>query len=155
MKYLILVFVLIFSACSTKDYAQTKTKIVIIKSPLIKFADIGYIRNTDDKVSLELFIAGQRIQKIDINHLICVDEGCLTKSGFNKDYLNEDYPDEILQNILLARPIFEAKNLIKTDDGFVQKIITENMEIKYRVSSNVTFFKDLKNRIIFKIKEID
>ena len=155
MKYLILVFVLIFSACSTKDYAQTKTKIVIIKSPLIKFADIGYIRNTDDKVSLELFIAGQRIQKIDINHLICVDEGCLTKSGFNKDYLNENYPNEILQNILLARPIFEAKNLIKTDDGFVQKIITENMEIKYRVSSNVTFFKDLKNRIIFKIKEID
>ncbi|MEA2099128.1 MAG: hypothetical protein U9P72_03265 [Campylobacterota bacterium] len=154
MRYLALIFILLFSGCSIKNYEHTQSKIIIIKSPLIKFSDLGYIRNSDDKISLELFMAGVRIQKIDINHLICADEGCMTKRGFNKDYLNKNYPDDLLQNILLSRPIFDDKNLIKTDDGFEQKIIGKNIDIIYKVSPTITYFKDKKNRIIIKIKEI-
>lgn len=77
----------------------------------------------------------------------------MTKSGFNKDYMNESYPSAILQNILLARPIYDGKNRVKTAEGFEQKIEDENVNITYRVSSNVTFFKDRKNKIIFKIKD--
>jgi len=154
MKYLLITFFLLLNGCSTKDYAHTQSKIVIIKSPLIKFADLGYIRNTDESVSLELFIAGARIQKIDINHLICVDEGCMSKGGFNANYLNENYPDNLLQNILLTKPIFDAENLQKIADGFEQKIINKDMEILYKVTSKVTYFKDKKNRILIKIKSI-
>ena len=154
MRYLTLVFLLLFTGCSVKNYQQTQSKIIIIKSPLIKFADLGYIRNTNNSVNLELFIAGQRIQNIEINHLICVDDGCMTKSGFNADYLNSHYPDNILQNILLSRPIFGSKNKLKIDDGFEQRIVNENVEIIYRVTSKVIYFKDKKNRIIIKIKSV-
>jgi len=154
MKYILLIFILIFSACSSKNYEITKTKIVIIKSPQIRFSDLGYLRNSDKDVELELFMAGKSIQKININHLICVNEGCMSKSGFNADYLNENYPSDILQNILLARPIYDGENLKKTINGFTQRISSLHVEILYRVTQNQVFFKDKKNHIIFKIKDI-
>jgi len=154
MRYLLLVFILFFSACSIKNYEVTQTKLIIIKSPKIKFADIGYIRNSEDSVELELFIAGNVVDKISINHIICTREGCMGKSSFNTEYLSSTYPSNILQNILLAKPIYEKKNLIKTADGFEQIIEDENVLIRYKVNRDITYFKDRKNGIIFKIKDV-
>ena len=155
MKYTLLTFILLLSACSVKNYEFTQTKIIIIKSPKIKFSDLGYIRNSGESLELELFMAGKAIEKITINHLICVRDGCLTKSGFNEDYLNKAYPDDILQNILLAKKIYGGKNSVKTDEGFEQEIKEEWVDIVYKVDAHFTFFKDRKNNIIFKIKDTD
>ena len=154
IKSIFLVSLLFLSACSIKNYEQTESKLIIIKSPKIKFADLGYIRNSDKAVELELFVAGKVIEKISVNHLICVSDGCMSKSGFNEDYLNRAYPDEILQNILLGHEIYDGKNRVKTDDGFEQNIKDESVDILYRISTNTIFFKDRKNKIIFKIKDI-
>ncbi len=154
MKYILLIIALLFSACSIKNYEHTESKLIIIKSPKIKFADLGYIRNSDKAVELELFVAGKVIEKISVNHLVCVSDGCMSKSGFNKDYLNAAYPDTILQNILLGHKIYDGKNAVKTQDGFEQKIKDKNVNIVYKVNSNAIFFKDRKNKIIFKIKDI-
>jgi len=154
MRYLIVIIALFFSGCSIKNYKHNQSKIIIIKSPLIKFSDLGYIRDSNNKVSLELFIAGHRIQKIDINHLICVDDGCMPKSWFNKEYLNKNYPNDLLQNILLSQPIFDKKNMLKTNDGFEQHIKNRDVSITYRVTDSITYFKDKKNKILFKIKNL-
>lgn len=153
MKYLALLFLFVLSGCGIKNYDTTQTKIIIIKSPKIKFADIGYIRNTNKAIELELFIAGNPVEIITINTLICVNAGCMSKSGFNGDYLHKSYPQELLQNILLGSEIYNAKNKIQTHDGFEQKIQTEDVDINYRVDSKTIFFKDKKNNIIFKIKD--
>jgi hypothetical protein len=144
---------LIFSACSIKTYEFTQTKIIIIKSPKIKFSDLGYLRNSDKSIELELFVAGNSIEKISVNHLICVSAGCMSKSGFNEEYLNSAYPDDILQNILLGKPVYDALNMQKTADGFKQHVENKNVNISYKVDSHVIFFKDRKNNIIFKIKD--
>lgn len=99
-------------------------------------------------------MAGTVVEKISINHLVCVSAGCMSKQGFNNEYLNGSYPSDILQNILLAKPIYDAKNRVKTEDGFEQYIKDEKVDIKYKVTSNITYFKDRKNKIIFKIKDI-
>jgi hypothetical protein len=153
MKYILLAFILIFSACSTKNYDKTETKIIIIKSPKIKFSDLGYVRSSDEKIELELFLAGTCIETITVNHLVCTSEGCMSKSGFNEEYLSKSYPDDTLGNILLARPIYDSKDMQKTADGFEQHVKNEDVDIMYRVDSHVTFFKDRKNNIIFKIKD--
>lgn len=155
MKYILLVFALFFSACSIKNYEHTQTKIITIKSPKIKFSDVGYLRNSDKSIELELFMAGKRVEKIAINHLICTSEGCMSKSGFNKEYLNSAYPDDTMQNMLLSHAIYEGKNLTKTAGGFEQHISDEDVDIVYRVSSHGVYFKDRKNGIIFKIKDTD
>ena len=153
MKYILVFLLLFLNACSVKEYAITQTKIVIIKSPKIKFADIGYLRNTGEAIELEMFFAGQAVQKISINHLVCVSEGCMSKSGFNEDYLHYSYPDDTLQNILLGREIYDGESRVASDDGFEQNISTNDVDIKYRVKNKEIFFKDRKNKIIFKIKD--
>lgn len=153
MKYILLVFVLIFTACSSRSYDKTATKIIVIKSPKIKFADVGYLRNSDEEIELELFMAGKTIEKITVNHLICVSDGCMSKSGFNEDYLSSAYPEDTLQNILLARAIYDGKNMQKTADGFEQHVKDLHVDIIYRVGVHSVYFKDRKNRIIFKIKD--
>ena len=153
MQYLFLIGAFLLSACSVKNYEHTSSKIIIIKSPKIKFADLGYIRNSDNSIELELFSAGSVIEKITINHLICVSAGCMSKSGFNSDYLDNSYPKDLLQNILLGKEIYEGKNRVKTVNGFTQKIVSKDVDISYKVSLHQIFFKDRKNRIIFKIKD--
>ena len=153
MKYLTALLILFFSACSIKNYEHSEAKIVTIKSPKIKFSDIGYVRHTDDAIELELFEAGHVFQRIHINSMICVEDGCMAKRSFNKEYLNAAYPDDILQNVILGRPIYAKENLVKTNEGFVQKIHNENVDIKYRVTAYERFFKDRKNHIIIKIRD--
>ncbi len=154
MKYLLLCLITLFSACSIKNYEHSDTKIVTIKSPKIKFSDIGYVRHTDDAIELELFIAGHVFQKIHINKMICVKEGCMSKRSFNSQYLNAAYPDDILQNIILGDAIYGGEKKVKLDNGFIQLIHNKDVDIKYRVNSKESFFKDRKNHIIIKIKDI-
>ena len=153
MKYILISFALFLSACSIKHYEQTQAKIFVIKSPLLRFADLAYIRNSEKAVQVELFVAGKSIKKIAINHLVCVDEGCISKSAFNARYLNANYPSDILQNILLAKAIYNGENRVQTDNGFVQKIQTKDVNIDYTVTDKVTRFKDRKNNILIKIKD--
>jgi len=155
MRCFLLIWFLIFSGCSIKEYEHTKSKIIIIKSPKLKFADIGYVRNSNKDIELELFVAGKAIEKITINHLICTTQGCMSKSGFNASYLNTAYPEDILQNIILGDEIYGGKNLVKIKNGFEQHIKTKYVDIFYRVYPHVIYFKDMENKIIFKLKDTD
>lgn len=150
-----MLFALLLSACSVKDYEHTQTKILVLKSPKIKFADIAYLRNSDKYIELELFIAGKVIEKIEINRLICTREGCMSKSGFNEEYLSKQYPDDILQNILLGQTIFAGQNRVGTQNGFEQRIKTLHVDIIYKVDAKTIYFKDRINNILLKIKDID
>ncbi|HIP20441.1 MAG TPA: hypothetical protein EYG70_04895 [Sulfurimonas sp.] len=150
-----LFFVLfLFSSCSIKNYEHSKSKIIIIKTKNLKFSDLGFVKNSANAVRLELFVAGQNIQNIEINHLICLNEGCMTCSSFNSEYLNENYPDTILQNIILGKAIYEQKNFQRNKYGFEQRIQNAEVDILYKVNQNEIYFKDKKNKILFKIKDI-
>ena len=155
MRYFIILLTFLLSACSIRSYQNTVSKIIIIKSPKIKFADLGYIRSSAQEIELELFVAGNSIDKITIDHFICTNVGCLSKKRFNEDYLYKEYPEDILQNILLGKVIYNGKNIIKVDGGYEQKISTADVMITYKVNTKQIFFKDIKNNILIKIKEMD
>ncbi len=155
MKYIIFTLLFFLSACSLKNYDHSSAKLITIKTAKLKFSDLGYVKNSADSVRLELFVAGQNVQNIEINNLICLNEGCMTKSSFNSEYLSENYPDIILQNIVLGSTIYDKKNLQKNEDGFEQRIQNNDVDILYRVTPNEHYFKDKKNKILFKIKDIE
>ena len=154
MRYLLPLFIVFFTGCSLKNYEHTSSKVITIKTPKLRFSDLGYVKNSNKAVGLELFVAGKLIKKIDINYLICVDEGCMSKSSFNAEYLEASYPDDLLQDIILGLPIYDAKNLQKSDGGFKQLIVNDSVNIEYRVDAREIYFKDKKNHILFKIKDI-
>jgi hypothetical protein len=154
MRYILLAIALFFAGCSTTTYTKTQSKILIIKTKKFKFSDLAYIRNNGNSIQIEMFVAGKVIKRIEIQNFICVDEGCISKSSFNKEYLSKYYPDSFLQNIFQAKKIFKGKNTTLTPNGFTQNIKTKNVDIKYSVTPKQTYFKDKKNKILIKIKEI-
>ncbi len=150
-----LVFLLfIFGGCSVKSYEMTETKIITFKTPKLRFNDLGYIRSSDENIQVDLFSAGQAVERFEIGALICVSEGCMSKSKFNEDYLNGAYHDDILQDILLGQEIFEGKGLKKSENGFEQSLEDEKYLITYRVSSEETYFKDRHNGILIRIRAV-
>lgn len=153
MKYLSLLLILLLSACSLKNYTQTQTKIITMKTKALKFSDLAYIRSSGDAIEIELFTVGESVFKASIEYLICTQDGCMSKSAFNERYLSSAYPDSLLQNILLGRPIYGAKNSEAIEGGFEQKIVSEDVDISYRVTPREIYFRDIKNKILFKIKE--
>ncbi len=152
--FILIYTILFFTGCSTKTYDTSKAKIVILKTPLIKFADTGYIRQNANTLELELYSSGQPVKKIEINYLICVDEGCMSKSGFNEKYLNKNYPDNLLLHVIQAKPIFNKKNMLKKEFGFEQNIKNDNYNIIYRVNDKEIYFKDRQNHILIRFKTI-
>lgn len=157
MKFSILwvsVLLLWFSGCTIKTYETSEPKIITFKTKKLRFNDLGYIRQNGDALQVELFSAGQAVERFEVNHLVCLSDGCMSKSGFNSDYLNAEYPDDTLQNILLGRNIFDGKAMSETDSGFEQYLESESYEITYRVTAEEIYFKDKPNKILIRIKAV-
>ena len=147
-------FILLFSGCGARPFVKTDAATIIMKTPKIKFADTGYIRSNEDVVALELFSAGQAVGKIEIENLVCVDgEGCMRKSSFNAEYLNANYPDTLMENILRSKPIYKGQNLSENAHGFEQSISDDGVDIRYKVTDRQIYFKDRENSVLIKIKK--
>ena len=149
----LLLSLLLFAGCATKQLDHKESWVVLIKSPKLKFNDIGYILHNDDRVELQLYSAGVAVEKFSLNHLVCTESGCMRKSSFNAEYLSSAYDDDLLKDMLLHRPIFDGKNLQKDKNGFEQHIVSDAYDITYRVTPDTLYFKDTKNRILFKLRK--
>lgn len=156
LKYFFLSLSLLFlSACTLKDYEHSTSKYITFKTPHLKFSDLGYLHSSDDALRLEIFVAGRLVKSLEINYLVCIDATCMSKKRFNKAFLTPHYPDNLLQNILLGRVIYGGEGLQKDAEGFWQKIVDEYVDISYKVSKENIYFKDKKNHILFKIRNIE
>jgi len=155
VRWLIVAIIFIFAGCATKQPTWTKPALIVWKSKGIKFADSGFVRKTGSGVELEIYEAGTALFRLKVAKRICTDRGCMSAKAFNERFLSPYYPDQLIRNILLARPIFDGKNLIKTEDGFIQKIKSDHLDIIYKINTRSIFFKDRLNYILIKIKELD
>ena len=140
--------------CSPKNYKVNESRLIVLKTPKIKYADLGYIRSNEDEVRADLFVAGNLIQSLEVDILVCVNEGCLSKSAFNEDYLHPSYPDDLILNVLLGRPIFDRTLLQKTDRGFIQELKSADYNVIYEVKDGDIFFKDRQNKFMIKILKV-
>ncbi|MDX1296301.1 MAG: hypothetical protein R3302_08535, partial [Sulfurimonadaceae bacterium] len=149
-----LALLLLFTGCTVKEYKTTEPKLITLKTKQLRFNDVGFIRKEGKSVQAELFSAGQAVERFEINRLVCVTKGCLTKSAFNADYLSAEYPDDLLQNVLLGRPIFGGAGLHKSDAGFEQHLKGSGFDIYYSVAPDSVYFKDRANGILIKIRDL-
>jgi len=144
----------ILTGCAPKSYEKNESRLIVLKTPKIKYADLGYIRSNPNEVRADLFVVGSLVQSIEISTLVCVNEGCLSKSAFNEDYLHASYPDELILNVLLGRPIFEKASLEVKNKGFIQELKSPDYNIVYKVLDGDISFKDSKNRLKIKILKV-
>jgi hypothetical protein len=148
----IVVFALaLLGGCAMKKPGVSEAYLVVLKTPKWRFADTGYVRTGDKVAELEVFEAGQRVLRLQIENLVCVEtQGCLSKSEFNSRYLSPDYPDDLLYHLLRGEPIFEGKHLVRGDAGYEQVF----GGIVYRVGGKEIYFKDCERGIMIKLRRL-
>ena len=144
----------LLGGCALKEYERSEPKLITLKTQQLRYNDVGFIRTGEDEVQAELFSAGQVVERFEIGRLVCVTKGCMTKSAFNGDYLHADYPDTLLQNVLRGRPIFDGAGRSEVPGGFTQQIENTEMAIDYRVVDGETEFRDRRNRILIRIRDL-
>jgi len=141
--------------CSSKQYTLSEPKLIVLKTPKLKFADMGYLRRDGDAVEVELFTAGVAVEKISIDRQVCVTSGCMSEEEFTKTYLYEGYPRDTMRNILFGRDIFEGKGKSELCNGTLyQYIRNEDIDFVYRRKPSEIYFKDRLNGIMIKIADV-
>lgn len=106
------------------------------------------MRYNNKQIIVNINTLDGRTINLKINDDICMNNDCLKKKSFNHKFLSASYPNNTLENILKAKPIFKSKNKKRIKNGFYQKINS----IFYRVTSKHVLFRDKKNNIFIKIR---
>ena len=157
-KILLTITLLLISGCSSKNIVQEKNQesaFIILKTPKIKYADMGFIYRSDSFIKVEIYQMGQAIMSLTINGMnICLSTlKCMEKRDFNKEMLIASYPDTLLENIFRGKPIFSGKNIKKESNGFSQNIEEKGKySIKYEVNGDNKIFRDSKNHIKIEVR---
>ncbi len=156
-KIFIFMVILFFTGCAYKPPIQlSKSYSVVIKLKGLRFGDVGFLRyGNGDYTDLELFDAGNLVLKIEADKNICVNSHCFGKSEFNRRFLSKEYPKDFFVNVLRKRVIFQKRGYKKRKNGFIQRIVEKKLDIIYRIDEKSIYFKDRKNHILIKLKEMD
>jgi len=152
-KSLMLLFVVMLLGCTKPSYKTQKSALILIKTPHFKYADMGFIYQGKESSKVEIYANAQPVFVLSIYpNSICMDKlKCLEPSRFNEQFLSSHYPKDLLSNIFNQKPIFDAQNLIKTPNGFSQRIKSENIDIEYSVTGDKLLFEDKINNVVIKI----
>lgn len=149
-----IVILLLFAGCSLNpkiDYF--KSVFVTLKTEKLKYSDAGFLKLQNQKIKLQLFNAGVVILDLTIKNNICINKICYKKESFNAQFLGFGYYDNFLSDILLKKPIYNGKNLKHEPYGFSQEIISDQVEIIYKVTEKNCYFKDKKSKLVIKLKD--
>ncbi|EAI3763559.1 hypothetical protein XJ74_04420 [Campylobacter coli] len=155
MKKIFIFFLLLFfSACALKnqEYPSQKMK-VVFNTPAIKINDFGFLKKENKALNLEVYKLGQAFFKLKIREDICLNSVCYSKTVFNQKFFKNTYYEDILKDILEAKPLWNSKNIEKTQRGFNQKLNSVNYEIFYEVCDNkISFFDKISHIKIILVK---
>lgn len=155
-KYTLLAFItFLFIGCSMKiPYSSSKAYHIVIKNSKIAVSDTGFLKQDEDRLNLQLFSAATPILDLLIKDDVCLDMFCMRKEEFNYEFFGNKHYKSFVKELFTLQPIYNQKNIQKKENGFEQYIKTDSYDITYRVMGNELYFKDKKNKILIKLKEL-
>ena len=147
----------LLTACVGMKPKKEESAFIVLKTPKIRYADMGFVTATSTDVKVEIYGAGQPLMKLEIGGLnICMSKfECMDKMAFNEKILNKSYDKDLLENIFRGEPIFKGENIEKDKDGsFSQKLTKEGIyDISYSVNQKERVFRDKLNKILIKVRK--
>jgi hypothetical protein len=150
------VFLLIFGGCANKGATKSLPYKGVFKTKKFKFNDTLFLYKAQNYIKMEAYAMGQPAYEIEVENQVCVkDEGCMSKTRFNEEFLHPDYDSDLFIQVLNAQPIYNGKGKKEREaGGFIQILKSKTFHIVYRVSGDNIFFKDIDNKIIIKLTKI-
>lgn len=149
----ILLSIFALYGCVSLNLPKTKSVAILIKSPMIKISDVGFIHFYHNHLNLQIYNSGKDILNLNVKNLICINNACSNKLDFNQKFFLNEYYSDFLEDLLRMKPIYNGLNLILTKCGFEQ-IISKNF-VQYTVCNNKMSFIDNKNGIKITMRELD
>jgi hypothetical protein len=149
----------LLAGCAKLLVNESRAVTATIKTPKIAVSRSGFLDTLDnDRYRLQIYAAGQAVLELQIGDKICQGVFCTSAKEFNKRYLSENYPPNLLRDILGQRVIAGLKNAgveIK-ENGFVQKAnVDGEYDIVYEKNGSTQRFKDVLNRVLIVIRRTD
>jgi len=151
-----LLMLLFLSGCATKqEITSSETYVITIKNKQIALSDTGFINQGKDYTNVQIFSAGSVLFNLEImGNNICLDGRCMDKLAFNQQFFQEEHYSGLMQEIIAKQPIYERKNLKQTSNGFEQELELSNSHIVYKVEGSNLTFRDTKNGIVLRLKQL-
>lgn len=154
-NFLWLLLLLLFTGCSFKSpYVSSKAYHVVIKNSTLALSDTGFIKRDNKRFNLQLFSAGTPVLDLVVKEDVCMDYICLGKEEFNKRFFGFRHYKNFVNDLFEFKPLYSKKNLKETKTGFSQNLTAVNYDIFYKVEEGNLYFKDKKNRVLIKLKEL-
>ena len=150
-------FVLILlSGCSMKqEIDSSETYLITIKNKQMALSDTGFINHGKNYTNVQIFSAGSVLFNLEImGSNICLDGRCLDKRAFNQQFLYQEHYAELMEEVIAREPIYEGKNLQKNSNGFEQDLVLNASHIFYKVEGENLTFRDTKNGILIRLKQL-
>jgi hypothetical protein len=148
--------VLFLSGCiGEKEAVPQEGVFVVWKTPVMKYADQGFLYHEGEKLRLEIYASGQAVMKLTVSpSQVCSGALCMSKKEFNLRYLSPHYPETLLENLLSGRALFGGEGLERKDHGFTQRIKKPGLyAVEYSVLNGSVVFRDTINDILIKIQK--
>jgi len=153
LVYILVLF--IFAGCSLKTpYTSSKAYQVVIKNSTLALNDTGFIKRDDKRFNLQLFSAGSLILDLVIKKDVCLDYVCLNKEEFNRKFFGFRHYENFINDLFEFKPLYNKRNLKEFQNGFSQNLVSKNYDIFYEMKEGQLYFKDRKNRVLIKLKEL-
>lgn len=150
LKIFFIVFLMSFTGCVTKTPIKQNSVLFTLVSPNLKFSDAGFIKTTNKSIKLQIYSSGVSLLNVTIKDKICYNGVCKDEIEFNRNFLKMPYYKGFFAEILGKKPIYNGRDLVKTDCGFDQNL----SNAIYQICDNKVYFKNQKGIKII-IKEIN
>ncbi|WP_457607698.1 hypothetical protein [Nitratifractor sp.] len=143
------------TACMEKETVPQEGIFVVWKTPVMKYADQGFLYHEKEKLRLEIYASGQPVMQLTVTPTqVCTSGLCMSKEQFNLRYLSPDYPKDTLEKILNGEPVFGGEGMERKREGFTQRVKKAGRyEIEYSVLNGSIVFRDTINQILIKIQK--
>jgi len=141
--------------CAQKEPKISKTVFVSVSSKGVKFSDMGFLDEYDDKKSLEVYSLGIPVFKINFDEYVCINSNCINRDGFVRQYISDGLYEDIMNDILSQKQLKIDSNITKTPDGFIQEATSDRYDIFYRVGTKDVYFIEKIGGFKFSVRFVD
>ena len=139
---LLLILSLLLSSCAKRAFVINENALlkeganavsIAIKSGSIRLSEQGFVRLGDGKIDIEVYKLGKSVFNLKMGRKICInDERCVLKKSFNKHFFGKAYYKDLLEDIILSRPIkVEGYYIYEADSEHIY-FKNENMFLKLK-----------------------
>lgn len=153
--HVMIFIILLLSGCATKiPIISSDTYLITIKNKQMALSDTGFLNHGKDYINVQIFSAGAVLFNLEVQENVCLDGRCTSRMEFNKLFFEYPHYEAMINDILEMKPLYDGENKVTIEGGFEQELDLLGSHISYKVQGKSLSFKDSKNGILIKLKEL-